>query len=319
MVRQVIVHRVRVPPGHSIAHQVIGSNAGNLTHDDTSRYFPVTLSSLVRHRIAGAVCPYYVLETPVKSNFLGRRIVKRFIYSQLSLKDAIFILLGKDQPSIPFTVEADPPSVYFNFRVKPEKVVEFERYLALPDHLPLAPVRCLRDDSAEVLLTLNVYRVTGISQGLRAEWSTYVRDEAGKPRYMVVEARSSTFSMDPVDIITRASRVEHVREKHRISTCIESNEGQLFTANCNTSSEADQVELAGEWIAANDYIYWRNGVCDRTFYDAGLADAQVLALPANAIKIDDDTHWAGFLEATPKHTLIFTEAIDFMISPWWNV
>ena len=41
-------------------------------------------------------------------------------------------------------------------------------------------------DEPEYLLTLNVYRVSGITNGLRAEWSTYIADPDGT----TVELRS---------------------------------------------------------------------------------------------------------------------------------
>ena len=61
----------------------------------------------------------------------------------------------------------------------------------------------LQREEADYLLTLNVYEVTGIAVGIRAEWSTYITDNNGVPRYMVVEAQSSEYSMDPIDIITK--------------------------------------------------------------------------------------------------------------------
>ena len=72
-------------------------------------------------------------------------------------------------------------------------------------------------------------------------------------------------------------------------------------------------------MAANDYIYWRNGICDRAFYDAGLAQPRALLLPGAVATIDDQTHWAQFLEPQPKHIIHFQNAIDFVIQPWANL
>ena len=65
----------------------------------------------------------------------------------------------------------------------------------MPDKFQLVPIRCLEDESPAYLLTLNIYEVSGIVRGSRAEWSTYVDDGEGKPCYMVLEARSSSGSM----------------------------------------------------------------------------------------------------------------------------
>ena len=79
----------------------------------------------------------------------------------------------------------------------------------------------LPDDEPQFLLTLNVYRVSGITNGMRAEWSIYVDDpHTGVPRYLILDARSSTRSMDPVDIFTPASTVHHERDGRQLTTSV---------------------------------------------------------------------------------------------------
>ena len=93
-------------------------------------------------------------------------------------------------------------------------------------------------------------------------FSTYIADEAGVPRYMVVEARDHEGSMDPINILTKPTRVEQVRNTEAMTTVVESNDQALFQARANQQvfDAADLVALHGDWIAANDFIYWRNGV-----------------------------------------------------------
>ncbi len=249
----------------------------------------------------------------------GRRILKRILYSQLALRDAFLILFGKAQPTIPFTVKANPCSVYFNFRIRPECADDFVRYINLADGLSLAPIRCLADEEAELLLTLNIYEVTGIVRGIRAEWSTYIGDSEGRPRYMVLEARSSEYSMDPVDIITKRGRVEHSMSATDVRSLVASNEGQLFRSTVALHENYPRARIAHEWIAANDYIYWRNGICDRSYYDANMIDVPVRIVTSDAVSIDDQTHWARFTQPQPKHVLKYDGPLNFMITPWFNV
>ena len=56
-----------------------------------------------------------------RSGRLWRLLIKRYLYAMLSLREAACIFLGRSKPMIRFTVEADPPSVYFNFRVRPDR------------------------------------------------------------------------------------------------------------------------------------------------------------------------------------------------------
>ena len=112
-----------------------------------------------------------------------RKIIKRFIYSQLYFIESIKILFGRGKPFITFTVEDDPPPIYFNFKIREDRIEDFETMLSLPSEFKLTKLRCLLEDKQEYYyMTLNVYRVSGLTNGLRAEWSTYVREPEGKTR-----------------------------------------------------------------------------------------------------------------------------------------
>lgn len=249
---------------------------------------------------------------------VGRRVLKRVLYSLFTLRDAVLISVGRSEPRLPFTVKAEPSSVYYNFAVKPEQAEAFERYINLPEGFRLAPMRCLANEEQRLLLTLNVYEVTGLAVGIRAEWSTYVLDEAGIARYMVLEARSSEYSMDPVDIITRKGRVEHVMSTADIRTVVASNDEHLFTCTLRMRDQQALVDIAPEWMAANDFIYWRNGFCDRTYYGETMVNARVRQAAPGDYDIEDATHWAPFVETEPLHVLRYEGPLHFMITPWWG-
>lgn len=246
----------------------------------------------------------------------GRRALRRFLYSQMALRSGAMVALGREQPLVTFTVADDPPSVYLVSRVVDPGA--FAEHLSLPDGMDLSPIRCLTDSEPEFLVALNVYRVSGITNGLRAEWSTFVSDHAGIPRYLVVDARSDTTSMDPVDVITRKSRVEHARRGSEIEIRI-GDGTDAYSARFELPDAAPSVASHAEWVTANDFIYWRNGVCDRTFYDAGLAAPHQVAVDPTTVEIADGSEWAPFLEPSPRHVLVFRNPIEFVVSPWANI
>lgn len=249
----------------------------------------------------------------------GRRLLKRMLYSQLALRDAFLILIGKQRPNLAFKVLADPCSIYVNFPVRRELEQEFAEYINLGDDLALAPMRCLAGEEPTLLLTLNIYEVSGLVHGPRAEWSTYVTDRDGVPRYMVLEARAAAGSMDPVNLFTRPDRVEHQRTGDMLESNVGSEDGQLFNCTLRLDETHPEVEVATEWITANDYIYWRNGVCDRTWYDASVFNGKVRSVPGSDVTIRDETHWARFIEPQPRNVFRYDDALEFMISPWFNV
>ena len=239
------------------------------------------------------------------------------MYSQLALRSAVMIALGKEQPLVRFTVEADPPSVYLVFAIRPEAVDALPERLGLPPGMELAPIRCLAGDEPRHLLALNVYRVSGITNGRRAEWSVFVAEPDDTPRYMVIDARSSSRSMDPVDLFTKASRVDHRRTGDEIAMTV-GGQGRAFAATIQLGS-AQPAGNAAEWVTANDRIYWGNGVRDRTFYDAGLADPAMVAVPPIDVAVTDESEWADVIDPVPVAALMFTQAIEFVVSPWENV
>lgn len=250
----------------------------------------------------------------------GRTFLKRYLYAQLALRHAAMIALGKEEPLVGFTVEADPPSVYLVYRIRQDALETLPDLLRLPDRLRPTPIRCLADDEPEYLMALNLYRVSGLAKGIRAEWSIFVGDEHDVPRYFVIDARSSETSMDPVDIITRATTVEHERRGETIVSRV-GDGAEAFRSTIDLAAEPDAplVVPSAEWAAANDFIYWGNGICDRTYYDAGMHDSRMRRVGADALDQSDSTPWAAIVEPDPVHVLVFEHAIELVISPWENL
>ena len=249
----------------------------------------------------------------------GRRFLKRMLYSQMALRDAFLILIGKHSPQLSFTVLADPCSIYINFPIKREMEQQFIDYINLGDNLPLVPMRTLAGDEPELMLTLNIYEVSGLVNGPRAEWSTYIADSEGIPRYMVLEARAAAGSLDPVNMFTKPDRVEHQVVGGEIVSTVASEEGSLFSSSIRLDEGHPMAQVATQWIEANDYIYWRNGVCDRTAYNASVFNGKVRGVPPGDFTMSDDTHWARFVEQEPRNVLRYDGALEFVVSPWYNI
>ena len=246
-----------------------------------------------------------------------RTVIKRFIYSQLYLRDSFLILFGKSKPLVRFTVEDSPPSLYLNFAIPDDRIDALAARLELPH--PVSKIACVEGEEPFHCLTLNVYRVSGLANGIRAEWSMYVRDPGGTPRYIVVEAETENRSMDPVGLFTQAGDVSYREEGDRLVLDVASEAGTRFKAELPKPTEGPPARSAPEWVVANDYIYWRNGVCDRTFYDAGLAHANARSGDPGAVEIENDTAWAEWIEPVPRSVIAFQDAIEFAMSPWWNI
>jgi hypothetical protein len=240
------------------------------------------------------------------------------MYSQLAILSGFKIAIGREIPLVRFTVENDPPSIYWVYRIKTSRIDELTRAIGLPEQFSLCPIRCLETDEPEYLLTVNAYRVSGLANGLRAEWSVFFRDAENAPRYLIIDAKSSKLSVDPIDIITRATTVIHDRKNEKIHTQIGDGD-RAFRSTITIPDLASPITTSREWASANDYIYWGNGICDRTFYDTGLANAKQHRIGNEHYVIHDGSPWSQFVEPDPVHVLMLQNSIEFVISPWENI
>ncbi len=247
----------------------------------------------------------------------GRSLLKRFLYSQLAQRDALMIAFGKQKPLVHFIVEAEPPSVYWNFEIRADRVDDLQRDLDCP--MPLTPLRCLEGEAPFYCMTLNMYRVSGLANGIRAEWSVFVKDEHDITRYMVVEAAADSGAVDPINLVTRGGEAGHVDDGQTLESWAVDETGGRFDSVLQAPHEGETVRADPEWVEANDYIYWLNGICDRTFYDSGMANAKIHLVSPDRCKIEDGSQWAQYLEPTPRHVVVYEHAIEFAMSPWWNI
>ena len=255
---------------------------------------------------------------------LVRKIVKRLLYSMLCFREGFLVIMGMTKSYVRFTVEADPPSVFYNFRVNPDCVDELEECLNLPPGFTLEKMRFLPGDEPDYYISLNVYRVSGITNAVRAEWSVFVwnsEEEADIVRYMVVEAQSTTITMDPIHIFERPRKVEQSFKNNILNTYVKSFDKTYFKASCAVPLE-NTLPIAyasKEWLKAIDLIYWPNGIGDRTYYDGAMACADIMVIPPESVKIKDTTAWSRFIDPVPDSVLLFPDAIEFVMSPWWNL
>ena len=247
--------------------------------------------------------PWLSLTTAARA---GRTLLKRYLFSQLTVISGVLVAVGKEPPLMRFTIEADPPPVYWVFTIDPTHLDALAAHLNLPPQVELCPITCLDGEEPRHYLTLNTYRVSGLSKGMRAEWSVFVKDASGAARYLIIDAKSSTWSMDPVGIVTRASAVAHQRDGDSVTTAV----GGEFRARLDLAGAHESVLVSREWISANDAIYWANGVCDRTFYDAALANTPRLALAPGNYELTDTSPWREFVEPDPAHVLVVTSPVE---------
>jgi hypothetical protein len=79
------------------------------------------------------------------------------------------------------------------------------------------------------------------------------------------------------------------------------------------------VRLSPGFAAANDYIYWANGVADRGVYNGSVYARPVTLIDPVTFSVEDNSRWATYLNETPLHVLSYQNALEIIISPWFNL
>lgn len=252
------------------------------------------------------------------------RFVKRYMYATLTSQSVPDIRMGTQQPFLPFAVLEDPPALFLNFEVAPGKEADLIEYLDLPSGFALTPIAILEGESPRLYLTLNVYSVYGLRgllAGNRAEWSVYVTKDGGRPSFMLVDAKASKRTLDPVDGFTPPTDIRHDRSDDGLRSAVAPDSGTQFRSLVTQSGlqNAERVYTEVAWVSANDRIYWRNGVADRTYYDGNFVDTPVRSVDPGEVTITNHTVWREFVHPHPANVLVYETGFELVISPWYNL
>ncbi len=258
--------------------------------------------------------------------------LKRTVNYTEARNQADLIAAGIGQAVLEFTVEKTPPSIFVNWVVPDVQAAAFTSAVGLPPGFTLAKVKIIESDPVQrYWLSLNVYRVSGLTTGLRAEWSTYVDDGSGVPRFMIIRARAAEGSLDPIGPLAPAEPFSHSLDSGVISTAMNKTVVQngaafvtpdnLFNSTITLPDPVDRnfVVPTRVWVTANDFIYWLNGVNDRIFHNSTSHSAPLISVDLADVFLDDDSEWAPFVDPVPAHVLVYLDKIQFMIGPWWNI
>jgi hypothetical protein len=264
------------------------------------------------------------LEPADDAAFNFHRFAKRYMYGTLTEQAAEGVFEGTEQPLLKFKVLDEPPSLFVNFEISPDKVGDLVAYLNLPPGFALTPISILEGEASRLYLTLNIYAVDGLQgllSGLRAEWSVYVTKNGGRPSYMVVDAKANKLTLDSVNWFTRGTEIIHKRTNAGLWSFVASDDGASFQSLVNQDGiqNATRVYPEPSWVSANDRIYWRNGVADRTYYDGDFVDTPVLSVNPAMISFTDYTVWRQFVSQRPVSVLVYESGFELVISPWYNL
>ncbi|MEZ5502400.1 MAG: hypothetical protein R3E50_06970 [Halioglobus sp.] len=255
-----------------------------------------------------------------------RPLLKSVFFDMDAIDYSEAIVQGGNAPWMNFRVGEHPNSVFINFEFRDEARREAFAAAHLPAGFTLAPIRILATEEPRYFLVLNLYQSSGgLVQGARAEWSVFVHDpDSDQPSFLVVQAAAESIAADSVNLLTLPEPVSHRLEPDAIASYVgvvdkaTGAETTYFSSSIGWP-QARRVSLSREFTVANDAIFWGNGVADRGLYNATVYNRDAVLVDPATLSFTDRSRWAGYLNPQPVHALVYLNALDIAISPWWNL
>lgn len=233
----------------------------------------------------------------------------------------------------PFNVEQY--STYFNFKLNDTHVVDLSNYIhQFNKTLNLAKVKISNNEEPNYYLSLNVYNVTSplfmnMNKPItRYEINTYIKDETGNIGTVILDYCSNYDSIDPVNRWKRKSKTKFIMDNDRFDLkCIDTKSKFSFRCEFDVNSNDKAFKLSDELLKHTDNIYYKNGICDKLFYDSSLSYATTLTPKLKLIYFK----YRKFLfsriyperEIIQKHSVLssfyFRNKLNFVCSIWNNL
>jgi hypothetical protein len=217
----------------------------------------------------------------------------------------------------PVTIAASVPTARYHFTL--QNPLGLLAAVDAADLTPL-PVKLFEDDAAaEYYLTLSVYRREKDACGTRAEWVTYVAGPDGRPRTLRLDAFAAEVCLDPVALMTVATKMSQSVQSGSLNTQIEA-PFTRFKATANLSL-ADGPLVGQDWIEAGDHVCSVNGICDDIYYDGQLLLAPAKRLESSNVQVQEiATPWDAYIQPGAVRLDVRNNSPAIQaINPWRNL
>lgn len=217
----------------------------------------------------------------------------------------------------PFTIS--PKSLYINYKLDVEQLNQLNKYVKTKtNNFDLMPISMEKayDEKLDYYISLNIYNCSSPvflnkDQITRFEINTYVKDNEKKGT-LIVDYMSNGLSMDPVNIFKSKDKLFYdgttIYGKNRY-------ESIFINGTINMDYTNSVFHVSDDLSEYSDYIYYRNGIYDKLFYDTSLTSAKTLIPSVKHLEF-------RFLNLTlkkPDSIFYFEDDIHFVGSMWDNL
>ena len=249
----------------------------------------------------------------------------KFIHSGLltGMPSLLYNPFTKLSLNVPLTI--DPNSLYINFKLSQKESSYINEYIKKQSSLELVPISLFPNEEATNYLSVNIYNCTSpvfLNDNVktaRCEINTYVKDREGKRGTVILDYLSNGLSMDPVNIFKQKDKTNYIKtdKSNFLINCESSRADKNILLNLKFSSiNATKFKLNKQLTKYSDYIYYKNGIYDKLYYDNTLVDAVTLA----PFKYNDfEFNYKDLSFKRFDSLFYFNESIMFVGSMWNNI
>lgn len=251
----------------------------------------------------------------------------KFIHSGLltGMPSLLYNPFTKLSLNVPLTIE--PNSLYVNFKLTDKQSDFVEKYIKKQSTLELVPISLFPNEKPTNYLSVNIYNCTSpvfLNDNVkttRCEINTYVKDSQGNCGTVILDYLSNGLSMDPINVFKQKDKTEYIREDENnfIIDCRSSSSSvsDIITFDLKFSKiNATKFKLNEQLTKYSDFIYYKNGIYDKLYYDNTLVDATTMApFYYNSFKF-------VFSDLTFDHfdsMFYFNDSIMFVGAMWNNL
>jgi len=220
----------------------------------------------------------------------------------------------------PFQIQ--PYSTYINFKLAPDQVDYLKTYINnYTSNLELQPIKLSLLDIPSYFISVNIYNCTsplfiGKQNVTRCEINTYVKDHKGSYGTLILDYCSNFLSLDPVDLFKNGQNAKFWKDNNFLKYYI-NNEKMKFEMEFDyTKTSIKNFQISKNLIQFTDNIYYKNGICDKLFYDSSLLHS-VMKIPKRINKLSFE--YKGMIFNKIHSIFYFQNNIDFICGIWHNL
>jgi hypothetical protein len=222
---------------------------------------------------------------------------------------------------VPFNIE--PYSTYINFKLDNTQVIELQKYINnYSDKLELHPIKLLPWDLPSYFLSINVYNcsspvfVNNKKNVTRCEINTYVKDKKNNYGTLILDYCSNSLSLDPVNLFKNKQNINFTNNNNYLYFNILNNKINLTIDFNYINTKTNNFILSDRLIEFTDNIFYKNGICDKLFYDSSLVKSNIKS------PLKHNNFYFSYKNINFKkiHSIFYFEnKINFICGLWHNL